>query len=144
MRSFFKDELLAIYNSHIKSRRDEILRDGELNASLNELKDQPLRYKMYIGQNLTGTLHLDYLKQILLDGSGGGLGLKSYNAGRRGSSKLNLDAVFMELVTLSKLRMTPRLDATTIRGYGLDFDEFVMFICQLALFMKKNDFSAKA
>ena len=32
MRSFVKDELLAIYTSKIKSRRDEILGDGELSG----------------------------------------------------------------------------------------------------------------
>ena len=99
---------------------------------------------MYIGQNLSGKLHLEYLKAILLESAGGGLGLRAYNAGRKKADKLNLDAVFMELLTLSKLRMTVQLDATTFRRYALDFDEFVMFICQLALFMKKNDFSHKA
>ena len=141
MHEYIKKELLPIYLNSIKPLRDEILSSDVVASEVEKLKDMPLRFKVYMDMKLAGKLNLEYVKKIFMDESG--MNLRVYFKVKKGQPPI-ADRVCMELFALSKLRQNAHLSRMTLYGYCLDFDEFLMFICLLILYMKNHGLGSKS
>lgn len=139
---FIVDHLLPIYKSKIKEPRDQIVNSAVLSAEIREPSSQPLKYLLYLGLNLAGKIDFALLDSIFMSASG--LNWKASCFKNKKTVAYNTDQLLLDCISFSKLRQNKRITRANLLGITLDFDEFLMFICQIIQFMKNNQVCPKS
>lgn len=121
----------------ISKPRNEIMSNP-----LYDLDLTSLRYQTYIKSKLAGKLKLTYLSKLFMDEQGLDLLNKAFK--NKKGVNFNANHVLLDAIVISKLSQNERITRRNLYDYCLDFDEFIMTICQVANYIKINGLGPKS